>query len=155
LDVSVQAQILNLMRSLQEQFKLTYLLISHNLAVVAHMADEIGVMYLGRLVERGDAQQVLATPAHPYTRFLLDTVPDMERLGRPRSSIAGEVPSPLAPPPGCAFHPRCPFANNRCRSEVPQLKRFKNAWVACHAIEERRIETEPEPHGARVSGVGV
>lgn len=155
LDVSVQAQILNLMRSLQRRFKLTYLLISHNLAVVAHMADEIGVMYLGRLVERGEARQILEMPAHPYTRFLLDTVPDMENPGRPRSSIAGEVPSPLAPPPGCAFHPRCPFANDRCRSEIPQLKRFRNAWVACHGVEEGRIAVEAETARAAIRGVGV
>ncbi|WP_210255159.1 ABC transporter ATP-binding protein [Ancylobacter pratisalsi] len=139
LDVSVQAQILNLMKRLQRELGLTYLLISHNLAVVAHMADQLGVMYLGRLVEQGDAGQILARPLHPYTRLLLDTVPDPHAPNRSRARLSGEVPSPLAPPPGCAFHPRCPLANERCAIERPQPVRAGAAWVSCHAVEEGRL----------------
>ena len=138
LDVSVQAQILNLMRRLQQQLGLTYLLISHNFAVVAHMADRIGVMYLGRLVEWGETASVLDAPQHPYTRMLLDTVPDIDDTERTRARLSGEVPSPLAPPPGCAFHPRCLLANERCRREVPVLIDRGAAHVACHAVEEGR-----------------
>jgi len=138
LDVSVQAQILNLMRRLQRRLGLTYLLISHNLAVVAHMADRIGVMYLGRLVEWGEANIVLGRPLHPYTRLLLDTIPDVEMSGR-RQPLKGEVPSPIAPPAGCAFHPRCPLANARCARDLPQPIDLGGVSVACHAVEERRI----------------
>jgi peptide/nickel transport system ATP-binding protein len=140
LDVSVQAQILNLMRRLQRQLGLTYLLISHNLAVVAHMANTIGVMYLGRLVECGDAEQVFGRPLHPYTRMLLDAVPDLEMTGRRRQALRGEVPSPVAPPSGCAFHPRCPLANARCARERPQALPHGDVLVACHALEEGRVE---------------
>src|SRR5260221_3206439 len=115
LDVSVQAQILNLMSDLQHRRTLTYLFISHNLAVVSQIADRVGVMYLGRLVEIAAARELFARPRHPYTRMLLDAVPDLAMSGRPRTPVAGEVPNPLAPPPGCAFHPRCPDANERCR----------------------------------------
>ena len=139
LDVSVQAQILNLMRDLQDQFGLTYLFISHNLAVVRHMATRIGVMYLGRLVEVGPARDLFQAPRHPYTRMLLDAVPDLELTGRQRKPVEGEIPNPIAPPPGCAFHPRCPFANDRCRSERPQLLSAGDAMVACHAVAEGRI----------------
>ena len=139
LDVSVQAQILNLMRRLQEQLGLTYLLISHNFAVVAHMADQIGVMYLGRLVEWGDAKAVLDSPQHPYTRMLLDTVPDIDNPERSRQPLKGEVPSPLSPPPGCPFNPRCPLANDRCRSENPAPMQSGETYVACHAVEEKRV----------------
>jgi peptide/nickel transport system ATP-binding protein len=139
LDVSVQAQILNLMTELQARLGLTYLFISHNLAVVSQIADRIGVMYLGRLVELADAQDLFARPQHPYTRMLLDAVPDLEMSGRQRTPVAGEVPNPLAPPPGCAFHPRCPHANDRCKSERPKLAWRGNAASACHAVEEGRI----------------
>jgi len=139
LDVSVQAQILNLMSDLQAQLGLTYLFISHNLAVVSHVADRIGVMYLGRLVELADAQDLFAKPRHPYTRMLLDAVPDLEMSGRQRTPVAGEVPNPLSPPAGCAFHPRCPHANERCRAERPALIRHGGAAAACHAVEESRI----------------
>jgi peptide/nickel transport system ATP-binding protein len=139
LDVSVQAQILNLMGELQARLGLTYLFISHNLAVVSHVADRIGVMYLGRLVEIADAQDVFARPRHPYTRMLLDAVPDLEMTGRARTPVAGEVPNPLAPPTGCTFHPRCPHANARCRSEEPKFIDHGGAAVACHAVEEKRI----------------
>jgi peptide/nickel transport system ATP-binding protein len=139
LDVSVQAQILNLMSELQARLGLTYLFISHNLAVVSHVADRIGVMYLGQLVEIADAQDLFAQPKHPYTRMLLDAVPDLDMSGRPRTPVAGEVPNPLAPPPGCAFHPRCPHANHRCKAESPRLIQHGAAAAACHAVEENRI----------------
>jgi peptide/nickel transport system ATP-binding protein len=135
LDVSVQAQILNLMAALQERLGLTYLFISHNLAVVSLVADRVGVMYLGRIVELANAAELFARPRHPYTRMLLDAVPDLAMSGKARTPVAGEVPNPLAPPPGCAFHPRCPHANQRCRVETPK---FLNG-VACHAVEEGRI----------------
>jgi peptide/nickel transport system ATP-binding protein len=135
LDVSVQAQILNLMADLQQRLGLTYLFISHNLAVVSLVADRVGVMYLGRIVELQSSAKIFSEPRHPYTRMLLDAVPDLGMTGKPRTPVAGEVPNPLAPPAGCAFHPRCPYANERCRAEVP---RFQDG-VACHAVEEGRI----------------
>jgi peptide/nickel transport system ATP-binding protein len=135
LDVSVQAQILNLMSDLQSRLGLTYLFISHNLAVVSQIADRVGVMYCGRVVELAAASQLFARPRHPYTRMLLDAVPDLAMSGKPRTPVAGEVPNPLAPPPGCTFHPRCPHANDRCRTEVPAVIND----VACHAVEEGRI----------------
>jgi len=135
LDVSVQAQILNLMAELQQRLGLTYLFISHNLAVVSLVADRVGVMYLGRIVELANASELFARPRHPYTRMLLDAVPDLGMTGKPRTPVRGEVPNPLAPPTGCAFHPRCPYANARCQAEVP---RFANG-VACHAVEENRL----------------
>ena len=139
LDVSVQAQILNLMRDLQDRFGLTYLFISHNLAVVRHMANRIGVMYLGRLVEVAPAREMFAKPKHPYTRMLLDAVPDLDLTGRKRKPVEGEVPNPVEPPPGCPFHPRCPFANARCRVEMPLPIQAGAATVRCHAVEEGRI----------------
>jgi peptide/nickel transport system ATP-binding protein len=132
LDVSVQAQILNLMRDLQDELGLTYLLISHNLAVVRHMATRIGVMYLGRLVEVAPAEELFRTPRHPYARMLLDAVPDLAMTGRRRTPVQGEVPNPISPPPGCAFHPRCPLAIERCRAERPVLRALGGAMVACH-----------------------
>jgi peptide/nickel transport system ATP-binding protein len=139
LDVSVQAQILNLMRDLQDRFGLTYLFISHNLAVVRHMANRIGVMYLGRLVEVAPAREMFAKPKHPYTRMLLDAVPDLDLTGRKRKPVEGEVPNPIDPPPGCPFHPRCPFAFERCRVEMPLPTLAGAATVRCHAVEEGRI----------------
>ncbi|MEX2240027.1 MAG: oligopeptide/dipeptide ABC transporter ATP-binding protein [Burkholderiales bacterium] len=139
LDVSVQAQILNLMSELQERLGLTYLFISHNLAVVSHIADRVGVMYLGRLVELAGADRLFAAPRHPYTRMLMDAIPDLEMSGKARTPVAGEVPNPMAPPAGCAFHPRCPHANARCRSERPSLTRIEGGTVACHAVAEGRI----------------
>ena len=110
LDVSVQAQILNLMRDLQDEFGLTYLLISHDLSVVRHMAKRVGVLYLGRLVEVAQAQTLFQAARHPYTRMLLDAVPDLALSGRQRTPVRGEIPNPISPPAGCAFHPRCPIA---------------------------------------------
>ncbi len=149
LDVSVQAQILNLVKDLQERLGLTYLLISHNLAVVSLMADQVGVMYLGRIVELAPAGELFARPRHPYTRLLLDTVPDLEMRRRERTPVAGEVPSPIDPPPGCAFHPRCPWANARCRAERPRPLPVGAARVACHAVEEGRLP-DREGQGPRV-----
>jgi len=139
LDVSVQAQILNLMKELQQRLGLTYLFISHNLAVVHHVSERVGVMYLGRLVEVAAAGTLFRHPRHPYTRLLLETIPDLELDGRARVPVAGEVPSPIDPPTGCAFHPRCPFADARCRSERPELRPDGEALVACHAVEEGRM----------------
>ena len=139
LDVSVQAQILNLMTDLQERLGLTYLFISHNLAVVSHVAERVGVMYLGRVVEIAPAPRLFAAPRHPYTRMLMDAIPDLEMSGRPRTPVAGEVPDPLAPPAGCSFHPRCPHANARCRAETPRLYEAAGGRVACHAVEEGRL----------------
>ncbi|HSV69576.1 MAG TPA: oligopeptide/dipeptide ABC transporter ATP-binding protein [Methylibium sp.] len=140
LDVSVQAQVLNLMRDLQRERGLTYLFISHNLAVVRHVSDQVGVMYLGRLVELAPKRTLFAQPRHPYTRMLLDAIPDIHLSGRARTPVQGEVPNPLAPPPGCSFHPRCPLANARCRSERPLLRELgEGVRVACHAVEEGRL----------------
>ena len=139
LDVSVQAQILNLMKALQAEFGLTYLFISHNLAVVHHMSDTIGVMYLGRLCEVATPRDLFERPLHPYSRLLLDTIPDLEMTGRHREPVAGEVANPIDPPKGCAFHPRCPLANVRCRRETPQPITRGTRVVACHAIEENRL----------------
>jgi peptide/nickel transport system ATP-binding protein len=141
LDVSVQAQILNLMRDLQDRLGLTYLFISHNLAVVAHIATRVGVMYLGRLVEIADAKQLFERPRHPYTRMLIDAIPDLQMTGKARIPVAGEVPDALDPPAGCAFNPRCPHADARCRSERPALHTLApGRAVACHAVAEGRLE---------------
>jgi peptide/nickel transport system ATP-binding protein len=139
LDVSVQAQILNLMKDLQREHGLTYLFISHNLAVVSHISTRVGVMYVGRIVEIAPTRTLFARPLHPYTQMLESAIPDITMSGKARTPVAGEVPNPLDPPTGCAFHPRCPHANDRCRGERPELREFDGAQVACHAVEERRI----------------
>ncbi len=135
LDVSVQAQVLNIMKDLQRSRGLTYLFISHNLAVVRHVADQVGVMYLGRLVELADKAELFTNPRHPYTRMLLDAIPDIHMSGRARTPVQGEVPNPLEPPGGCSFHPRCPQALPRCATERPQMREFKGVRVACHALD--------------------
>lgn len=137
LDVSVQAQILNLMRDLQEKMGLTYLFISHDLSVVRHMSDRIAVMYLGRIVEDAPTETLFATPRHPYTQLLLETIPDVTNPQRDREIKAGEVPSPLDPPSGCAFHPRCPVADERCRTKRPAVLTWPDSTrTACHRVEE-------------------
>ncbi|MCG6113883.1 MAG: ATP-binding cassette domain-containing protein [Mesorhizobium sp.] len=139
LDVSVQAQILNLMKDLQKEFGLTYLFISHDLSVVRHMANRIGVLYLGRLAEVSESKTLFREPRHPYTRMLLDAVPDLEMTGRLRKKVEGEIPNPIDPPTGCPFHPRCPFVFERCRVEVPALLPNGISETTCHAVEEGRI----------------
>ena len=140
LDVSVQAQILNLMKDLQREFGLTFLFISHNLAVVSHISDRVGVMYLGRIVEIAETKNIFQRPLHPYTQMLQSAIPDLKMTGKQRTPVAGEVPNPLTPPPGCTFHPRCPHANERCTTERPNLiVQADGGSVACHAVEEKRI----------------
>ena len=134
LDVSVQAQVLNIMKDLQRERGLTYLFISHNLAVVRHVSDQVGVMYLGRLVELADKHTLFANPQHPYTKMLLDAIPKMHDTGRARTPVQGEVPNPLNPPSGCSFHPRCPQATDICKSERPALRTFQGIRIACHAV---------------------
>jgi peptide/nickel transport system ATP-binding protein len=149
LDVSVQAQILNLMKELQQRLGLTFLFISHNLAVVRQVSDRIGVMYLGRLAELAPAETLFRRPRHPYTRALMEAIPDLDMTGRERIPVGGEVPSPITPPSGCAFHPRCPLANDRCKRERPEMKPAGDALVACHAVEEGRDDAMPLPAIAR------
>ncbi|MGA2551144.1 MAG: oligopeptide/dipeptide ABC transporter ATP-binding protein [Burkholderiaceae bacterium] len=140
LDVSVQAQVLNLMKDLQRDLGLTYLFISHNLAVVRHVANRVGVMYCGRIVELAPKESIFEGALHPYTRLLIEAIPDLNMTGRARVAVAGEVPNPINPPSGCTFHPRCPYVQDRCKKEVPQLR--ENApglLVACHGVAEARL----------------
>ena len=133
LDVSIQAQVLNLFMDLREELDLTYLFISHDLSVVEHIADRIVIMYLGRVVEAARTEALFADPKHPYTQALLAEVPRLEQRKRDFTPIAGEIPSPLTPPPGCHFHPRCPHAFEACRNAVPTLARLSMEWqVSCH-----------------------
>jgi len=142
LDVSVQAQILNLLRVLKGQLNLTMMFISHNLAVVRHIADDVMVMYLGHAVEVAPADVLFSRPRHPYTQALLSATPiaDPDQRGK-RVQLTGELPSPLNPPTGCPFHPRCPLANDRCKSELPTLAEAGPARVACHAVSEGRASS--------------
>ncbi len=140
LDVSVQAQVLNLMKDLQRERGLTYLFISHNLAVVRHVSDQVGVMYLGQIVELADKAMLFSQPRHPYTRMLLDAIPRLRPdAGRARLPVQGEVPNPINPPSGCRFHPRCPHADARCRSERPVLQNWQGIQIACHGVVEGRV----------------
>ena len=134
LDVSVQAQILNLMRDLQDEFGLTYLFISHDLSVVRHMASRIGVLYLGKLVEIAQGKALFTNPQHPYTKMLLDAVPDLEMTGRERRRVEGEIPNPIDPPTGCAFHPRCALAIEKCKVKAPVLEDTATGEASCFAI---------------------
>jgi oligopeptide/dipeptide ABC transporter ATP-binding protein len=135
LDVSIQSQILNLLLGLQREFHLSYLFIAHNLAVVKHVSDRIAVMYLGRIVELGAADALYANPRHPYTQALIAAIPQPEpRRRRTRTVLAGDIPSPIAPPPGCPFHPRCPAATDRCRAEVPALRETSRPGSPSHLV---------------------
>ncbi|MGB3503723.1 MAG: oligopeptide/dipeptide ABC transporter ATP-binding protein [Mesorhizobium sp.] len=135
LDVSVQAQVLNLLRDLQQRLGLTYLFISHNLAVVRHVANRVGVLYLGRLVEEAPSRDLFANPQHPYTRMLLDAVPDIDMTGKQRIGVAGEIPNPINPPSGCHFHPRCPVAIAECKAITPPVVESGTARVRCILAE--------------------
>ena len=137
LDVSIQAQVLNLFVQLRQDFELTYLFVSHDLGVVEHISDRIAVMYLGRLVELGEAQDLIARPNHPYTQALVSEIPTFETGKKTYNAIKGEIPSPLNPPPGCHFHPRCPHAHDRCRLEVPALREVAPGRLsACHLNDQ-------------------
>lgn len=138
LDVSVQAQVINLMQDLKDEMGMSYLFIGHDLAVVRHIADRIAVMYLGRIVETAPRDALFERPMHPYTQALMAAIPvSHPRLRRQRNQVRGELPSPLAPPKGCHFHPRCPHARNICRSEAPALRSMDDQHqVSCHFAEE-------------------
>ncbi|MBA1271896.1 peptide ABC transporter ATP-binding protein [Stutzerimonas azotifigens] len=144
LDVSIQAQVLNLFMDLQEEFRTGYVFISHNLAVVRHVADQVLVMYLGRPMEMGPAELIYGRPLHPYTQVLLAATPSIRRNPeKPRIKIAGELPNPLDPPSGCVFHKRCPYATERCRSEVPEFRPLDQRQVACHYAEDVAQQRAP------------
>jgi peptide/nickel transport system ATP-binding protein/oligopeptide transport system ATP-binding protein len=145
LDVSVQAQVVNLLQDLQEQFGLTYLFISHGLAVVKHISSRVGVMYLGKLVELAPADEIYARPLHPYTQALLAAIPipDPEAEKRQIRRLGGDVPTPLNPPSGCRFHTRCPHSTERCKTEEPKFAEITPGhWVACFLQES---EPKPQP----------
>jgi dipeptide transport system ATP-binding protein len=137
LDVSIQAQILNLFMDLQEQFKTSYVFISHNLSVVEHIADDVMVMYFGGVAELGDNKRIFSKPRHPYTRALMSATPSIFEADRTiKIKLQGEMPSPLNPPSGCTFHQRCPYVIDRCRSEEPKLREVDGRLVSCHRAEE-------------------
>ena len=140
LDVSIQAQVINMLKELQEERGLTYLFIAHDLSVVRHISNRIGVMYLGSLVELGESYELNRHPIHPYTQTLLSAVPVPDpKLSRTRKRIIleGDVPSPMNPPSGCRFHTRCPYATQKCREEMPQFKEHEPGhWAACHLLDK-------------------
>ena len=135
LDVSVQAQVLNLMSDLKDDLGLTYLFISHDLTVVQHISDRVGVLYLGRLVEEAAPDELFDDPKHPYTQMLLEAAPKLGEFGRDVPPPKGEIPDPINPPSGCAYHPRCPLAKDACKAERPQMRELRGAKVACHMAE--------------------
>ena len=135
LDVSVQSQVLNLMSDLREEMGLTYLFISHDLTVVRHMADRIGVLYLGSLVEEAPRDRLFDAPKHPYTRMLFDAAPRMDAFGREVDPPKGEIPDAINPPPGCPYHPRCPLATQICKEEHPAPRMIGETRVRCHHAE--------------------
>lgn len=136
LDVSVQAQIINLLKELQKDFNVSYLFIAHDISVVRHISDRVGVMYLGKIVEEGPTEQIFSSPKHPYTKALLSAVPHPNpNVTKDRIILKGEIPSPLNPPSGCNFHTRCPFANKECQNKVPQKTEVEpRHFVACHLV---------------------
>ncbi|MFD2706402.1 ABC transporter ATP-binding protein [Salibacterium lacus] len=141
LDVSIQAQVLNLLKNLQQQYNLTYLFIAHDLGVVRHISDRVAVMYLGRVVEIGEKEEIFDNPKHPYTKSLLSAIPVPDPSHKQeRIVLKGDVPSPIDPPPGCRFHTRCPFATEKCRDETPELRKTETMTgtheAACHYIED-------------------
>ena len=137
LDVSVQAQILNLLSDLQKKYNMTYLFIAHGLNVVKYLSDRIGVMYLGQLVEVADSEELFVSPKHPYTQALISAIPDVDRVdGQLPESISSDVPSPMNLPEGCLFHPRCPKCTEKCKMKRPELRRVGNSMVRCHLYAE-------------------
>ncbi|MDJ0958592.1 MAG: ATP-binding cassette domain-containing protein [Arenicellales bacterium] len=139
LDVSIQAQVLNLLMNAREQRALTYLFITHDLAVVEHFGSRVAVMYLGTLCELAPTKKLFATPRHPYTQALLSAIPKLNQSSSDYIKLKGEVPTPVNLPSGCVFHGRCVHANERCKQEIPELKTYNDISVACHAVEEKRI----------------
>ncbi len=144
LDVSIQAQVINLLQDLQKEFDLTYIFIAHDLSVVKHISDRVAVMYLGKIVELTPRDALFERPLHPYTRMLLSAIPDTSGAGKPRVPVAGEVPNPLNPPQGCPFHPRCPHARDLCKNEMPATERHDETEVACHGISQGWIALNEE-----------
>ncbi len=143
LDVSVQAQVLNLLMDLQQEMNLAYLFISHDLSVVRHIADEVMVMYLGKIAEYGTAEQIFSRPRHPYTQALLASTPHLNSANRQqRVTLSGELPSPLSPPSGCVFHTRCPFAKPRCAEQIPAAEEFDGRLTACLRAAEIAAEQD-------------
>jgi len=150
LDVSIQAQVINLLIDLQEEYKLSYLFIAHDLAVVEHISHRIAVMYLGRIVEMTDKTTLFTQPLHPYSEALLSAVPipDPKIKREKRVILTGDVPSPINPPPGCHFHTRCPYVASRCKTEVPQLREITpDHWVACHIHKDKPTWPLAKPAG--------
>jgi peptide/nickel transport system ATP-binding protein len=137
LDVSIQAQIINLLKDLQKEMELTYIFISHDLSVVEHISDKVGVMYLGKMVEFGETEKLFASPKHPYTEALLSAVPVADPdVQMDRIPLKGEIPNPANPPSGCYFHARCSYCTEKCKTEVPELHEVDGRMVACHRAEE-------------------